>query len=135
MSSYSSTSSFLSGKDSELSTSPSDGVGGFDQAQPPSLAAGVVEDEPLDHPLLSNFNKDVVVTDKQGFPVMQTKSAWEKQMKEKAKEDAKKAKKLARQERNSGGKKKAEAEPPKALSKKEKKAKKLMGDDIVDEDA
>ncbi|KAK4699588.1 hypothetical protein P7C70_g6672, partial [Phenoliferia sp. Uapishka_3] len=129
MSSYSSTSSFLSDSNSNLSTSSESAKGSHFPSPEFALAQSTIpEEEPLDHPLLSKFNKDVVVVDHQGFPVMQTKSAWNKQMAEKAKEDIKKEKKAIRKAKHSHH----APEPVTLLSKKEKKAKKF---DVVDEDA
>lgn len=69
MSSYSSTSSFLSGSD--FSTSPSSADGSHFPTSPEfSLAqTAIIEEEPLTHPLLHKSNLDVTVTDNLGFPV------------------------------------------------------------------
>ncbi|KAL7412066.1 hypothetical protein BDY24DRAFT_435608 [Mrakia frigida] len=57
-------------------------------------------EEPLDHPVLSSYHRETVVPDRWGNTLMQTKSAWEKQMKAFDKEDAKKQKKEARKAKN-----------------------------------
>ncbi|KAL8278118.1 hypothetical protein RQP46_009442 [Phenoliferia psychrophenolica] len=137
MSSYSSNSSFLSDSNSSLSTSSDSSKGSHfpNHHQSPEFAlaqadAVIVEEEALDHPLLQKYNKDVPVVDALGFPVMQTKSAWQKQMAEKAKEDLRKEKKAIRKAKHSHH----GPEPVTLLSKKEKKAKKHeIG--VVDEDA
>ncbi|KAI5475258.1 hypothetical protein MNV49_001705 [Pseudohyphozyma bogoriensis] len=129
MTSYSSDSSFLSGGSSPPNSYESQKGQYFPSPEFALSQLAEEEKEPLDHPLLSKYNKEVVVTDAQGFPMMQTKSAWLKQMAEKEKEDAKKAKKAARKAKHAPHPKVVEA----PMTKKEKKAKK-HGDEYGDDE-